>query len=735
MMLIHALTALWGRHLIQGTDREAGQDDPDRGVSGQLPTRDQQKSKLISYGGLPSHFFLWQKAFLLVPLWAVLIIPIVGFICRGMGNSALQLGFGLMLCLSAIYFVEDLLKRKIRVDDEYIFFGFKAIPIKSIKSVDVIYKKNKFLPTALKLGSSTGKTLKLGLNGLTEEGVSSLVKHLQSRNSTLKTAPVLNTLVKCRSVKRKTIESGDRLELAYQSRQLLSESVEVFKSTAAKWTRIGPVATCLLVGPLWMGWLSTLYLCLQPGIFRNPASAPNLQKFLSQCFELLQGIVTKTTGAACETIGHVAVSPAVATVTSVSIFLFAVYMMRLAWKPNVLIADDWGIRLILRLGELPLPMAQVSWAQIASVGLEKKGSETGLIKVCKKNGKNFFMDLAAIAPEDRSLLLRRIEKLVPTKEIDHELSQAMLAKSDHSYTEIWLQSLNQPPERKTLEPLEPGQLVGEDRFEVLKAIGVGGQGKAYLCRTSESAALETVVLKETIMPVFADGGARRKALERFEQEAGLLKKLDDDGVVKLLDYFVEDHRAYLVLEHIDGCNLRELVARDGPLPESEVHDLAMQMCDILKTLHANFIVHRDFTPDNLILNSKGKLKLIDFNVAQHIQGGSSGTIVGKHAYLPPEQFRGKASSQSDLYAMGASLFFLLTGQDPEPISQLAPATVNAAVSESCNQIVKKATALQLNSRYQSVDEIVSDLCREEGQVETQTIKTVVESKNEVPLNG
>ncbi len=95
-------------------------------------------------------------------------------------------------------------------------------------------------------------------------------------------------------------------------------------------------------------------------------------------------------------------------------------------------------------------------------------------------------------------------------------------------------------------------------------------------------------------------------------------------------------------------------------------------CGLLDLLHANSIVHRDFTPDNLILNSKGQLKLIDFNVAQQIQEGSTGTIVGKHAYVPPEQFRGKATSQSDLYAFGATMFYLLTGKDPEPISQSIP---------------------------------------------------------------
>jgi serine/threonine-protein kinase len=277
-----------------------------------------------------------------------------------------------------------------------------------------------------------------------------------------------------------------------------------------------------------------------------------------------------------------------------------------------------------------------------------------------------------------------------------------------------LQSLAQAPERKTLDPLEPGQLIAEDRFEVIRRLGVGGQGTAYLCRDLSKKGTDTVVLKETIVPVFVESTVRRNALERFEQEAKMLKSLNSDSIVKLLDYFIEDHRAYLVLEHIDGCTLRELVFRDGPLAEDQVRDIAVQMCKILETLHAQSIVHRDFTPDNLILNAKGKLKLIDFNVAQQIQEGSTGTIVGKHAYLPPEQFRGKATAQSDLYAFGATLHFLLTGTDPEPISQSSPASISADVSSSMDQMVKHATALQLNRRFQTAAEIEKALLSEEA---------------------
>ncbi len=125
-----------------------------------------------------------------------------------------------------------------------------------------------------------------------------------------------------------------------------------------------------------------------------------------------------------------------------------------------------------------------------------------------------------------------------------------------------------------------------------------------------------------------------------------MTRLDHPQVVKLEDFFVEDHRAYLVLEHIDGENLREIVLRDGPMSEERIKKLGEQMCSILTYLHklSPPLVHRDFTPDNLILHKDGTLKLIDFNDAQQVEYATTGTVVGKQAYLPPEQFRGQASS-------------------------------------------------------------------------------------------
>ncbi len=668
----------------------------------------------MGYGDILAHILLWQKAFLVVPVWGLIAIPLAGFLCRAIGGFAPELGYILMLGLCLNYFFVDLLKRKIRLDDDYIYFGYKAIPIRSLTGIDVNYKKGKLLPSSITLRNDSGNDLKLSLNGMSEKNVGTLLKHLEVRNSNLVTAPVLNTLIKCRhSKKALALDTAERIQLPYNSKKILGESFEVFKHSAAQWIRVGPVIACMLFGPVWIGFFSNIYVCLNPNSW-SMLQTIGLHQFLQKFFEGVSRWLGMETAKAATAADNLSNNPVVMVIAGGAILAFAIYFLRIVFRPNILVADKSGIQLLLRLGGTKLPIKKLAWSQINSASLFKPsgnaGSQLWKIRLKTTNNKNFDIDLTALTHDDRTLLLKRMEKMVPDCQIDYELSQAMRPHAAHSYTEIWLQSLTQAPERKTLEPLQPGQLVGENRYEVIRSIGVGGQGTAYLCKDlSASSESNTVVLKETIIPVFGDDSLRRKSLESVERESRLLQSLDSAGIVKLMDHFIEDHRAYLVLEHIDGNSLRDTVDNHGALSNEQAHDLAVQMCDILKTLHSNGVVHRDFTPDNLILNSKGQLKLIDFNVAQQLQGGATGTIVGKHAYLPPEQFRGKATNHSDLYAFGATLFYILTGRDPEPISQSTPHDVSTTIDATLNQIVRHATALQVKDRYQSASEIEADL--------------------------
>src|SRR5262249_22800632 len=161
-----------------------------------------------------------------------------------------------------------------------------------------------------------------------------------------------------------------------------------------------------------------------------------------------------------------------------------------------------------------------------------------------------------------------------------------------------------------------------------------------------------------------------KAHELFNREAQLLSKLNHPQIVKVLDHFVENGRSYQLLEYLNGQDLRQHVRQNGVRREDEVLAWGIQMAEILKYLHEQDppIVHRDVTPDNFVLRQDGSIVLIDFGAANEFVGNATGTLVGKQAFISPEQFRGKSVTASDIYALGGTLHFLLTGEDPEALS-------------------------------------------------------------------
>lgn len=382
-------------------------------------------------------------------------------------------------------------------------------------------------------------------------------------------------------------------------------------------------------------------------------------------------------------------------------------------KPTHLLLNQRGIawewrRSLMNYGRM------IPWNAITHIGLTYPENRTSpqdsmLTFSTEKNPRAMEIKLGGVATtEERENFLKCIERWAPDVSKDAAIYDVLTPPPDHSYTELWLQALSAPPKRERLTPLNNGAQLCAGAYTIIDQLGVGGQGTAYLSKTTDGA---SVVLKEFILPVFVDINVRRQALERMQNEVQMLKKLDHDRIVKLKDFFIEDHRGYLVLELIDGDSLRTIVSRNGKMSEATVVSLMEQMCDMLEYLHSLSppVVHRDFTPDNLILGSDGILKLVDFNVAQQKEATSTGTVVGKHAYIPPEQFRGKPCSQSDIYAMGASVFYLLSGEDPEPITSSHPKEAVPNISNGLDIIVARATALDTNYRYQSAAEIRQEL--------------------------
>lgn len=270
---------------------------------------------------------------------------------------------------------------------------------------------------------------------------------------------------------------------------------------------------------------------------------------------------------------------------------------------------------------------------------------------------------------------------------------------DSTVTALWLQDYNSGEHAK--EPLKQGVLLHNQSYEVIRKVATGGQANIY--EAACTATGEQCILKEFILPRGTKQDIQERLAEHIEEEVALLNKLQDPRVVKLKEFFVDGQRVYLALEKIEGSSLRSLVKESGPLPPDKVLDLAKQMNAILAYLHAQVppVVHRDFTPENLMLDNDGILKIVDFSVAEELESVATRTFVGKNSYVPPEQFRGKATEQSDLYAMGATLYFLLTGRDPEALSCSTPPP--EAGPELCS-LIPRLTALKAEERPTSIDE-------------------------------
>lgn len=248
------------------------------------------------------------------------------------------------------------------------------------------------------------------------------------------------------------------------------------------------------------------------------------------------------------------------------------------------------------------------------------------------------------------------------------------------HTELWLHEFATAGGRKNSQVLTAGDSLKGGAYVIQGLLSGGGQGNTYLANFIADSQAESIdvniapkfVLKEYILPIYRGAGVTEALADKLHYEAGILKKLHHPNIVALHDVFVEDFRGYLVLEYAEGVTLRQLLADRGPLPQQDILEIARILSSVLAYLHGQYppVMHRDLAPDNIMVDEAdyaASLKVVDFNVAQVLEAGRGGTIVGKQAYLAPEQFRGHPLPASDIYSLGATLFFLATGCDPQPL--------------------------------------------------------------------
>src|SRR5712672_1764602 len=256
-------------------------------------------------------------------------------------------------------------------------------------------------------------------------------------------------------------------------------------------------------------------------------------------------------------------------------------------------------------------------------------------------------------------------------------------------------------------PLEPG-IVLQRRYVIQRLIGGGGMGMVYLA-FDQRLSNRPCAIKEMV-DHFIDPQQRVEANDYFAREADTLAQLKHPAIPAISDRFDDQNRHYLVMEYVEGRNLEEEIAvRGGPLPEGLVIAIARQLCDVLGYLHGLIppLVYRDMKPSNVMLTEKGRVVLVDFGIARLFRGQRKGTMIGTLGFAPPEQYQGVADPRSDLYSLGATLHYVLTGRDPEkfppfsfpPIRELRP-----GLSSNLAGAIDAALAYEMNGRPATIQE-------------------------------
>jgi hypothetical protein len=647
----------------------------------------------------------WWKACFIAPQWLYPLLPAFGGALHVWDLDGPGLVCVLLFCFS--YFALDLINKNIHLSKDHIRRGLRKLAVGQISKIaitgNILGHK-----TILWIEDNRGKVMKLHLHRMSGDDLHTLVNVVQRMSPTCRVDSEVDELIRYKRAKKlATIyDTNTTTYVKYHVDRSWEDIPQTFETLFKGWSKLfGPIGILLLCLPMSLFlichcWNTTFNAW---AVYDKHHVLYDALMYVWRALEYGSGCFNAAMLAdALQSPFTLLVIMSIVAVTAASYFRAAFGANRITMDAEELSLDSWQYLSSFNL-------ASMKWSALTKITLSNSAKHQRLILTSDK-GKSIELDVKGIDDVDRSRLLRTLKRFATHCEIPTAVEELLDPPTTRSYTQLWLQSIAQAPKDSVLKPIESGSTLEGGRYEVIRKLGAGGQGAAYLChdlRDKNQKSTPTVALKEMLIPPYLSTVIKKGLIESFVAEATMLKSIDSPNVVSLLDYFVEERGAYLVLEHIEGSTLRDLVSETGALDSNLISTLLPQMLDILKLLHTNGIVHRDFTPDNLILRPDGLLKLIDFNVAQDESAGTTATIVGKHAYVPPEQFRGKPTTQSDLYALGATMFFLSTGLDPEPISQSSLPEHLKNTNTEIDELIQMCTAIEVAERVTSVDELIA----------------------------
>lgn len=298
--------------------------------------------------------------------------------------------------------------------------------------------------------------------------------------------------------------------------------------------------------------------------------------------------------------------------------------------------------------------------------------------------------------------------------------------------------------------LASGTMLSGGKYVIEKKIGAGGFGITYLAR-------HTILdRKYAIKELFMSGynvrnnatnhvslqGLEVKDFDRVRQtfinEARTLAHLNNEAIVKVIDIFDENGTSYMVMPFVEGTTLKSMVEKDGPMEYEMAVNYMVQICEALTYIHSKDILHRDVTPDNVIVTPEQKIVLIDFGSARKFIDNKTQrqTTIVKPGYAPLEQHsaRSRKGAFTDIYSVGAVFYYLLTGERPMDATERVlekmkePIELNSNIPPQINAIIMKAMEMDGEMRYQSAKELIDDIFSDEPANTEKPVEEIVERK-------
>lgn len=279
--------------------------------------------------------------------------------------------------------------------------------------------------------------------------------------------------------------------------------------------------------------------------------------------------------------------------------------------------------------------------------------------------------------------------------------------------------------------LMPGTALCGGKYVIEKKIGAGGFGITYIAKHS------ILEKRYAIKEFFLSGynvrnsennhvslqGIEENAFDKFRlsfiNEARVLGSLNNDAIVKVIDIFNENGTSYMVMPFVTGFTLQKMVEKDGPMEYEMAVNYVVRICGALSYIHSKNILHRDVTPDNIIVTPEQKTVLIDFGSARRFINDKTQrhTTILKQGYAPLEQYSvvSKKGAYTDLYSLGGVFYYILTGVCPMDATERItkkmkePRELNSKIPEQINAVIMKAMEMDSANRYQSASDFENDI--------------------------